>query len=322
MAGSAGAGWTVSPRAVLPRSHIVARAPLSAKTAAAARSAPGSPKRSPAAPSDDTQAAPFVKWAGGKRQIMDKLIAHVPVSFGRYYEPFVGGAALYYELVARGWVRSTAILGDNNALLMNAYTQIKVNVEAVIRELKQLRYDETLYYEIRAAFPSGLPAVCAAHLIYLNKTCFNGLWRVNKSGKYNAPFGRYTNPTICDEVGLRRVSKALKQASMMTGDFERLVAQAVAGDFVYFDPPYWPRSATSDFTAYSKDPFGPLEQERLRDVALALKKRGVKVLLSNADVEPVRQLYARGFKIERVEAKRHINSKASRRGKVGELLVT
>jgi DNA adenine methylase len=159
-------------------------------------------------------------------------------------------------------------------------------------------------------------------MLYLSRIGFNGLWRVNKSGKHNVPFGKYTNPTICDASNLRAVSAALKQVTLLSGDFETAVAPAVRGDFVYCDPPYWPASHTANFTSYRKDPFGPAEQERLRDTALELKKRGVHVLLSNADVPEIRKLYARGFKIESVQATRNVNSKGDRRGKVGELLIT
>ena len=255
--------------------------------------------------------------------IIDKLIAHVPAKFGRYFEPFAGGAALFFALSARGYLSKAAILGESNALLVNAYTQVKIAVEPLIRELGKLKYDETVYYDVRETFPMGSPVMRAAQLIYLNRACFNGLWRVNKKGKFNVPFGKYANPTICDADNLRRVSKALRTTGLMAADFEKVAMQAAAGDFVYFDPPYWPAdSEYGDFTEYNKEPFGPPEQERLRDVALMLKKRGVKVLLSNADVEPVRKLYARGFNVHHIEAKRAINSKVTRRGNVGELLIT
>jgi DNA adenine methylase len=277
-------------------------------------------------------ATPCVKWAGGKRQIIEELILLVPPQFGRYFEPFVGGAALFCALAPvkypLGVVRTAiarepwAVLNDLTVPLMVAYRQIQANVEGVIRELSKFKYDEKMYYEVRARFPSGPPIVQAAQALYLNRIGFNGLWRVNKKGKFNVPFGAYDNPTICDAANLRAMSAVLKHAALLSGDFETAVAPAARGDFVYFDPPYWPVSGTAKFTNYHKDPFGPLEQERLRDVALDLKKRGVHVLLSNADVPEIRKLYARGFKLKAIQAKRSINSKVGRRGNVGELLIT
>jgi DNA adenine methylase len=267
-------------------------------------------------------AQPFVKWAGGKRQIIHELISLVPGTFGRYFEPFVGGGALFFELSALGRLSRPAILGDSNALLINAYSQLKISPDPVIRELGKLKYDEKVFYDVREGFPMGSPVMRAAQLIYLNRACFNGLWRVNRKGKFNVPFGRYTNPTICDADNLRLVGKALRTVGLMAADFEKVAAQAVAGDFVYFDPPYWPKGGYADFTSYAKEPFGPPEQERLRDVARTLKARGVHVLLSNADMPEVRKLYARGFKLKSIQAKRAINSKTSARGNTGELLIT
>ena len=162
----------------------------------------------------------------------------------------------------------------------------------------------------------------AARFIFLNKAGFNGLYRVNKSGGFNVPAGKFKSPPmICDEENLRACSAALQGVAIWNASFDAIDREAVPGDFVYFDPPYWPVSASADFTAYTKEPFGPAEQERLRDLALSLKRCGVHVLLSNADVPPVRKLYAKGFTIERVEARRAINSDASKRGSVGELLI-
>ena len=283
-------------------------------------------------------AQPFVKWAGGKRQILPKLISLIPDVFGDYYEPFAGGAALFYALApvkqstpypgtpprATSHPRPWAVLNDTNDLLMNTYQVIQRQVELVIRELGKFKYDDKLYYDVRAKFPYGSPVARAAQMLYLSRVCWNGLWRVNLKGKFNVPIGKYTNPTICDADNLRAVSRVLSQATLLCEDFESVVARAKRGDFVYFDPPYVPVDDNSDFTTYTKGGFGLDDHKRLRNVALALKKRGVNVLLSNSDVPAVRELYARGgFKITAIQAKRSINSKAARRGtSVGELLIT
>jgi DNA adenine methylase len=193
----------------------------------------------------------------------------------------------------------------------------------VIEILKKEKYEEKAFYSARARkIDTAGDEEVAAWLIYLNRTCFNGLYRVNsKTGVFNVPFGRYTNPTICDAEGLRAASHALRKTKVLHADFERVVKSAEAGDLVYCDPPYVPASASSDFTRYTKDGFGPKDQERLRDCALRLKKLGVHVILSNADVPFVRKLY-KGFNIRAVKAVRAINSKGGSRGAVGEVIIT
>lgn len=269
---------------------------------------------------------PFVKWAGGKRQLLPELLKRVPPKFGRYFEPFVGGGALFFTLAAQGGIE--AALGDANVALMRTYRAVRDDVERVILLLREhkLAHSEEHYYTQRVlGFNNDDGA--EARFIYLNRTGFNGLYRVNRLGRFNVPYGRYTNPTICDADNLRACSRALRGVRLAEGsDFEWIgwsdTFGAAKRDFVYFDPPYWPASGTADFTAYTADGFGPKEQTRLRDTALRLKARGVHVMLSNADVEPVRKLYAKGFKIERVEARRNINSRADRRGAVGEVIIT
>lgn len=267
---------------------------------------------------------PFLKWAGGKRQLLPALREHLPLEFGRYYEPFVGGGAVFFDLVARRGVFD-AKLGDNNQLLVAAYLGVRDRVEEVIRLLSGMRYDRKKYYALRSQkdlFASGSTEEFAARFIYFNRAGFNGLWRVNKNGRFNVPFGRYTNPTICDADGLRAASAALQEVTVSAGDFERSVTRAKPGDLVYFDPPYVPLGGTSDFTAYTKDGFTLRDQERLHDLAFTLKRSGVRVVLSNSDTPAVRDLYRRGWKLHPIQARRNINSKASKRGAVGELIIT
>src|SRR5579872_6726817 len=190
---------------------------------------------------------PFLKWAGGKRQLLPDLAYHLPKSFNRYFEPFVGGGALFFYLREKGI--GLATIGDANARLMRTYEGVRDNVEGVIRTLQQMPYNEKFYYKTRAQDCDAFdPFGMAAWFIYINRAGFNGLYRVNKAGKVNVPFGRYTNPTICDVEGLTEASKALRGVKLLTGDFEKIVAGAKRGDLVYFDPPYVPVSQTADFT--------------------------------------------------------------------------
>jgi DNA adenine methylase len=277
-------------------------------------------------------AGPFIKWAGGKTQLLLELDKHVPSKFGRYYEPFLGGGSLYFWLANAGRIKR-ASLSDINGRLTDTYRVVRDNPSHLIRALARMkgayisektREGKTrLFTAIRNEFNAGDALVRqAARLIFLNKTCFNGMFRENLSGEYNVPHGKFKSPPmICDEAGLLAASAALAIADISRREFDQITPKR--GDFVYFDCPYWPASASSDFTAYSKEPFGPAQQEALRDFAMVLKKKGVHVLLSNADVPPVRKLYSSrmGFSIRRVEARRNVNSKADRRGKVGELII-
>ncbi len=280
------------------------------------------PTLSPTHPIFDPVAKPFLKWVGGKTVLLPEILPRLPKKIGTYYEPFLGGGAVFFALAAeKRFVR--AILSDSNAELMNTYGAVAWEVEAVIKRLEEHVYEKSHYYAVRASAPRSLPTR-AARFIYLNRTCFNGLYRVNKSGQFNVPFGRYTNPTICDEENLRAVSEALRVLgfiNLVADNFETAVLGAKAGDAVYFDPPYVPASDTANFTAYTKSGFGPEEQTRLRDVAKDLVYRGAHVLLSNSDTPFVRKLY-KGFKIETVEAPRRVNSKGGKRGNVGELLIS
>lgn len=260
---------------------------------------------------------PFLKWAGGKRQLLRELIRHVPKGCSRYFEPFVGGGALFFQLQPR-----KAVLADVNRRLIRTYKGVRDDVEDIIRLLKTYPHQKKFFYELRQVdVDKRTNAEVAAWFIYLNRTGFNGLYRVNRKNRFNVPFGRYENPTICDEETLRACSRALAGTKLLVSDFEAVTAGAKRGDFVYFDPPYMPLSVTSSFTSYTSTGFGREEQTRLRDVALALKERGVSVLLSNSSTPFVRDLYRDGFQLVEVSATRLVNSKVSGRGAIAELVI-
>ncbi len=269
------------------------------------------------------EARPFLRWAGGKTQLLPELVKRVPPKFGTYHEPFLGGGALFFHLAPK-----QAMLYDNNEPLIETYAAIKCAPNDVIRWLTGPALDDSreTYLDIREQFNGrrcNSPSTLAAWFIYLNKTCFNGLWRVNRDGNFNVSYDdtRRGKRLICDASNLRAVGGALRTATLHASGFERILVHARKGDFVYFDPPYVPKSDTANFTGYTKGGFSMDDQTKLRDVALALKKRGVHVLLSNSDTPAVRKLYAQGFVIESVMARRNINSKGAGRGKVGEVLI-
>jgi DNA adenine methylase len=260
---------------------------------------------------------PFIKWAGGKRQLLPALLEHTPANPPHYFEPFIGGGALFFALRPR-----KAVLADVNERLIRTYKGVRDNPDEVIRLLRGYPHDATFFYRFREAeIDAATNAEVAAWFIYLNKTGFNGLYRVNRANRFNVPFGRYANPNICDEPTLRACSAALAGTELLVADFEVAVAKAKRGDFVYFDPPYVPLSTTSSFTSYTSGGFGPAEQTRLRDTARKLKKRGVRVLLSNSSAPFVRDLYSTGFEVTEVSATRVVNSKATARGAIVELLI-
>jgi DNA adenine methylase len=261
---------------------------------------------------------PFIKWAGGKRQLLPCLLKHAPPKPTRYFEPFIGGGALFFALRPE-----RAVLSDVNARLIRTYKGVQDNVEEVIRLLRRYPHDPNFFYRFREKqIDAESDAEVAAWFIYLNKTGFNGLYRVNRDNRFNVPFGRYANPNICDEPTLRACSEALAGTELLVEDFEKVVAEAQHGDFVYFDPPYVPLSTTSSFTSYTSTGFGEAEQTRLHDTAKRLKMRGVRVLLSNSSAPFVRNLYADGFEVVDVSATRAVNSKATARGAIVELLIT
>lgn len=268
-------------------------------------------------------ARPWLKYAGGKTALLSEILPRLPAKIRTYYEPFVGAGAVFFALSAEKRFER-AVIGDSNGELMLTYATLGTNPSSVIANLRKhvLPHNEAYYYEVRSSRPKT-DAARAARFIYLNRTCFNGLYRVNRKGEFNVPFGSYKNPTICDEELLRSVATTLGRTTMVSTDFEKTVVVAGKGDAVYFDPPYAPLSPTSSFTSYTPGGFGSRDQERLRDVAKELIDRGAHVLLSNSDTPFVRELYrGRSFKIEEVSAPRRINSKGGKRGDVGELLIS
>ena len=265
---------------------------------------------------------PFLKWVGGKRGILPMLSAHAPEKFGRYHEPFVGGGALFFHLAQRRILPRGAVLSDNNERLMRAYQGVRDSVEDVIHLLKGYPHEKDFYLRMRERTIDDRPdAEVAAWLIYVNRTGFNGLYRVNQKNKFNVPFGDYTKPKICDPENLRSCSRALAHAELRCEPFDLVAERAEPGDFVYFDPPYVPLSATSSFTSYTANGFGLPHQQKLADVARSLKARGVHVLLSNSSAPLVRELYGEGFFTVEVKAARSVNSRGDGRGKVVELLM-
>ncbi|HEX6273473.1 MAG TPA: DNA adenine methylase [Polyangiaceae bacterium] len=270
-------------------------------------------------------AKPFLKWVGGKRQLLWAIRERVPEKFERYFEPFLGGGAVFFDLMStRGSTGKPPVLADTNARLIRAYKGVRDDVEKVLRSLKNRGKTREDYYRTRDEDIDAKKsdAEVAAWLIYLNKTGYNGLYRVNSKNRFNVPFGRYEKPAFYDPETLRRCSDALADADIRLDDFEKAVAKAKRNDFVYFDPPYVPLSATSSFASYTKGGFDLDEQRRLRDLARSLKKRGVHVLLSNSSAPEVFELYKSGFTITPVQATRVVNSKASRRGTVTEVLIS
>jgi len=267
--------------------------------------------------------APVVKWAGGKRQILDEITKYIPDEFSTYYEPFLGGGAVLFELQPE-----KAVVNDINQELMNIYQVIKENVDELIEDLKKHKNEREYFYKIRELDRdkerySRLSRVeRASRFIYLNKTCYNGLFRVNKSGEFNAPFGNYKNPNIVNENTLRAVSEYFNRANIIftCQDFEAALQSAEKGDFVYLDPPYDPVSETASFTEYDKGGFDRGEQIRLKKVCDKLNEKGIKFLLSNSATDFIMDLY-KDYKIKIIKAKRAINSKPDRRGDVDEVLV-
>jgi len=270
---------------------------------------------------------PFLKWVGGKGQLLPELRRRVAMAqpFGRYHEPFVGGGALFFDLFRRDELgRKKAFLSDHNQRLIDAYQGLLSDPDGVIAALERhaAAHDPIHYYAVRAEIPASL-VERAARIIYLNKTCFNGLFRENSRGEFNVPMGRYKNPAICDAENLRRVADALKKARIEARPFESVIDRAKPGDLVYFDPPYHPISATSSFTGYHKGEFGESGQRALAEVVRALTDRNVKVMLSNSLAPLIRALYQGqpGYAFEEVQASRVVNSRSDRRGKIGEALV-
>lgn len=265
---------------------------------------------------------PFVKWAGGKRQLLPELLKRIP-QYTTYYEPFLGGGALLFSLQPR-----KAVVNDFNKDLVNTYLTIRDNVDSLIEELQSYRNNLDFYYQIReldrnpSFFEKLSDIKKAARLIYLNKTCYNGLFRVNSAGEFNSPFGYYKNPNIVNEVTLRAVSSYLKNTDItfFSGDFLESVKSIRKGAFVYFDPPYDPVSQSSNFTGYTNLGFGKEEQRRLKTLCDALNEKGIKFLLSNSATPFILDLYS-NYIVSKIPAKRAINSIANLRGSIDEVLI-
>jgi DNA adenine methylase len=291
---------------------------------------------------------PFLKWAGGKRQLLRELRQYVPLQFSSYHEPFLGSGALFFDLWRRErLLDATCHLGDANADLVGVYRTLAEDPDAVIAQLRLLASDHEnvgapAYYRIRdgifnperrarqAVPPSSYPAHLAAMFIYLNRTGYNGLFRLNSRGDFNVPVGRYAAPRICDEPALRAAAAVLQSPSVTVSHrtFTAVADSAGPGDLVYFDPPYAPLSATSRFTAYTSGNFSEKDQRTLQDLAVQLAERGCAVIVSNSTADVVAELYrapaARraGLRLHRIPARRAINSKATGRGTIDEYIIS
>lgn len=277
----------------------------------------------------DENPKPFVKWVGGKRQLLQQfkvMDLYPPYAFNpktaTYFEPFVGGGAMFFDLLPQ-----KSVLSDMNLELVTTYNVIKNDVESLIKKLKehQQKNHKAYFLKIRAQEFRKLSKVdVAARFIYLNRTGFNGLYRVNRSGQFNVPYGDNKNPLICDEGNLRKAHDAMKDTKILHQDYKKVLEKTRKGDFIYFDPPYYPVSKTSAFTSYTKESFLEKEQTELRDAFMKLHKRGCFVMLSNSDTPFINELYSnldRKIKIHKVFAGRSINSKGSGRGKIKEVVV-
>ncbi|MEM2100328.1 MAG: DNA adenine methylase [Thermoproteota archaeon] len=273
---------------------------------------------------------PFVKWAGGKGQLLQDFEKYFPPEFGTYYEPFLGGGAVFFHLLSKKRIRK-AVISDLNKDLINCYVAIRDHIDELLQQLRRLQRhakDKDFYYnKARKRFNeinlnTGLEGNIekAALLIYLNKTCYNGLYRVNKKGEFNVPWGRYKNPNIYDEENLLAINRVLRLKDIVIScdDYQQVVKNAGKGDFIYLDPPYQPISPTANFTEYTSESFTIADQQRLAEVFRQLSSRGCMVMLSNSP--KVYDLY-NGYTIVKVNATRAISCVGSRRGPVEELLI-
>ncbi len=264
---------------------------------------------------------PFIKWVGGKRQLLSSIKDNMPNSFNKYYEPFIGGGALFFSLAKKG-----GTILDTNEELINLYKVVSKDPNQLIKSLSKHINTKEYFYEIRSldrdkeSYRKLSSIERASRFVYLNKTCFNGLFRVNKSNQFNVPVGDYKNPIYIDQKNLLQCHNILKHTNIICGDFSEVENITGKNDFVYFDPPYIPLNTTSNFTTYTKDGFNIDMQEKLRNTCNNLNKKKVKFLLSNSDTPITRELY-KEYNIVEVFAKRNINSKSSGRGKIKELLI-
>ncbi len=267
--------------------------------------------------------APLLKWAGGKRQLLPAILSLFPTDYKtrRYHEPFLGGGAVFFAIRP-----SAGSLNDINARLMTFYRVVRDQPEDLIQLARQYSHSEAAYYRLRDRFnqPDLPPLEAAALLLYLNKTAYNGLYRVNAHGDFNVPFGRYTHPTIVSPQRIRAASKRLQRMTLLNTDFTYVLHDTRPGDLCYLDPPYHPLSATAHFTAYAADGFDLTEQQRLRDLCVALDAAGVLFVLSNSDTPAIHHLYREidALRVTTVHASRAISAKATTRGPVTELLIT
>jgi DNA adenine methylase len=272
-------------------------------------------------------AKPFLKWVGGKTQLLPDLTRLAPKEYGTYYEPFLGGGALFFALEP-----SSAVLNDLNPHLAELYIDVRDNTDEFLNELSKIQkhYLSSDDHETRRGFfleyrsmynIIGSSVHKSALFFFLNKTCFNGVYRENPRGEFNVPFGRNNLQMIFDEQTLKEASRALKKTSITSGSYEKILEKAVAGDFIYFDPPYVPLSKTASFTKYTSNGFGHEHQVALRDAFMDLSDRGCLIMLSNSSADEVRELY-KDFFLHEVQASRSINCKAQGRGKITELIVT
>lgn len=272
---------------------------------------------------------PFVKWVGGKRALLPQIIPLLPKEFNNYFEPFVGGGALFFELFSQGKLDNKKIyLFDINSELINTYKVVQKYPKKLIEELEKFKkqHSKEFYYEIREwdrqkNFLQKDELLRATRFIYLNKTCFNGLYRVNKKNQYNVPMGSYKNPNICDRKVIYNSSEALQNAIIKNISYKEVLKYANTDDLVYLDPPYYPISETSSFTSYSEFDFLEKEQKELFEIFDSLSGNGINVLHTNSNTDFIKKLYEK-FEINEIQANRFINSKSNGRGKISELLIT
>jgi len=271
---------------------------------------------------------PFVKWVGGKRGLLTQILENFPKKFNNYHEPFLGGGAVFFELYSKGLLKNKKIyLSDINSELINTYNMVKNNPHKLINSLENFKekHSKEFYYEIREIdrtkeFKNLSDIQRATRFIYLNKTCFNGLYRVNKKGYFNTPIGSYKNPNIADRDTILSASEALQNTIILNQSFSEVINNANKDDLVYFDPPYYPLNTTSSFTSYNENEFLDNKQKELFNLFEELDNKGCFVLHSNSDTNFIKELY-KDYDIGFVQANRFINSKSSGRGKISEVLV-
>ncbi len=268
-----------------------------------------------------TKAKPFLKWVGGKSRLLPEILKRIPPNYERYVEPFLGGGAVFFALHP-----TQACLVDINDELINTYRAVKNNVDELISDLRQHIYEKNYYYKLRnvdrdSEYSNWSNIQKASRFIYLNKTCYNALYRVNSKNQFNSPFGRYNNPTILDEDNLRACSVALQNVELRTGDFRTIESMLTSECFLYLDPPYAPLTKTSNFTGYSRNGFDENMQKLLCNLCHRLNAQGVRFILSNSSAPLILELY-KSFNIEFVMASRSINSQPNKRGQIPEVIVT